>query len=137
MTTRLSGTTQQASANAAVDQLDVGGAGSIKIYTGSQPADADDAATGTLLVTIPFNNPAYGNANTSGVVALAGTLPLSGTAVAAGTAEWFRACKNDGSGAWDGIVTATGGGGQLTLDNTNIANGQTVQIATLNYTQPM
>jgi hypothetical protein len=33
-----------------------------------------------------------------------------------------------------GSVTATGGGGDLTLDNVNIASGQTVSVATWAFT---
>jgi len=134
MATRLADASQQAAANGVVDRLD-SAAGTLKIYTGSQPADADTAVTGTLLVTVNLPAPAYGAANSSGLAALLGT-PLSGTAVAAGTAGYFRVATNAGASVFDGSVTATGGGGDLTLDNTSIASGQVVNISSLNYSQP-
>lgn len=134
MATRLPNASQQAAANAVVDQLD-GAAGTLKIYTGTQEADADTDPAGTLLVTITLAAPAYGAANTSGLAALLGT-PLSGTAVATGTAGNFAVETNAGANVFQGSVTATGGGGDLTLDNVSIATGQTVNISSLNYTHP-
>jgi len=37
---------------------------------------------------------------------------------------------------FQGSVTTTGGGGDLTLDNTSIASSQVVNINSLTYTQP-
>jgi hypothetical protein len=107
--------------------------GRLRIYTGTKPG-ANNTATGTLLVEIPLQNPAYA-ASASGTAALAGT-PLSAAAVAAGVAGWFRLVNRDVAGVLDGTVTATGGGGDLTLDNTNIATGQTVSVSSLNLTEP-
>jgi hypothetical protein len=135
MATRLPDASQQAAADAVVDRLDAGGAGSIKIYTGSQPADADSTPAGTLLVTITLAATAYGAANSSGTAALAST-PRTGTAVAAGSAGCFSAESGGGAKVFQGSVTTTGGGGDLTLDNVSIAVGQTVNISSLNYTHP-
>lgn len=135
MTTRIPDASQQAACDAVVDRTDVGGAGSLKIYTGSQPADADSTPAGTLLVTIALAATAFGSANSSGQAALAST-PRTGTAVATGTAGCFEVVSGGGSKVMQGSVTATGGGGDLTLDNTSIANGQTVNISSLTYTQP-
>lgn len=135
MATRLPDGSQQAAADAVVDRIDVGGAGSLKIYTGSQPADADSTPAGTLLVTIALAATAYGSANTSGTAALAST-PRTGTAAATGTAGCFEVVSGGGLKVFQGSVTATGGGGDLTLDNVSIASGQTVSISSLSYTQP-
>ena len=141
MATRLPNASQQAAADSVVDRIDVGttnATGRLRIYTGAQPADADDAATGTLLVDILFVNPAYGAANTSGVAALLGT-PRSAAAVAAGVAGWFRVIDRNVAGVFDGSIRATADadtGQELVLDNTNIASGQNVNISSLSYTQP-
>lgn len=138
MATRLPNASQQAAADAVVDQIDLGTGdteGKLRIYTGTQPADADTAASGTLLVEIDLANPAYGAANTSGTAALSGT-PLSGTGAADGDAGWFRIVNRDATTVFDGEVTATGGSGELELDNVSIATGQTVNISSLSYTQP-
>jgi hypothetical protein len=135
MTTRLPDASQQAAADAVVDRIDVGGAGSLKIYTGSQPADADTTPAGTLLVTIALAATAFGSASSAGTATLAST-PRTGTAVAAGTAGCFEVLSGGGLKVFQGTVTATGGGGDLTVDNTSIASGQTVNISSLTYTQP-
>lgn len=135
MTTRLPDASQQAAADAVVDRIDVGGAGSLKIYTGSQPADADTTPAGTLLVTITLAATAFGSASSAGTATLAST-PRTGTAVAAGTAGCFEVVSGGGLKVFQGTVTATGGGGDLTVDNTSIAVSQVVNISSLTYTQP-
>ncbi len=141
MATRLPDASQQAAADAVVDRIDVGttnAEGRLRIYTGAQPADADTAASGTLLVEILLANPAYGSAAASGTAALAGT-PRSAAATAAGTAGWFRVVNRNVATVFDGACRATADadtGQELVLDNTNIASGQTVNINSLSYTQP-
>jgi hypothetical protein len=73
--------------------MGTGGTASLKIYTGSQPSLADDAASGTLLCTI--SGIGWGGSNgtigaTSGTSALASTAGYSGTAATSGTAGWAR-----------------------------------------------
>lgn len=141
MATRLPNASQQAACNAVVDLCDAGttnAAGKLRIYTGAQPADADSAPVGTLLVEIDLANPAYGAADTTGAAALAGT-PRTGTAVAAGTAASFRVVDRDAATVFDGAVRATADadtGQELVLDNAVIASGQTVNLNSLSYTQP-
>lgn len=109
-----------------VDSLDAGsGAGTIKIYSGTRPTTANDAITGTLLATITCADPAFG-ASSSGAATLAD--PASVNAVATGTATHFRAADSDGNTKFDGLVTATGGGGDLTLGTTSITSGLAVDI---------
>ena len=71
----------------------------------------------------------------SGAVNMSGT--WSGAGVAAGTATWFRyLCDAADTGTGntstfrriDGSVTATGGGGDCTIDNTSVSVGQTVTV---------
>lgn len=107
--------------------------GTLKLYTGAQPASADDAASGTLLVTINLPADAMAAA-ASGVAAKSGT--WSGVAVASGDAEWFRTANSAASRNYDGSVTATGGGGEIELDDISIVSGQTVLINTFTITQP-
>lgn len=137
MAIRLATATQNAACNAQVDLCDVGttnAAGRIRVYTGTQPASANDAATGTLLAEFTLANPAWGAAS-SGVATLAGT-PLSTVGLAAGDAGWFRALDRDDNGLFDGAASATGGGAELELDNISIAVDQSVSITAGTYTQP-
>lgn len=134
MPLRLATGTRNAKADAAVDRLDAGAAaGTIKIYSGSQPATPETAASGTLLATVTLADPAFGAAST-GVASL--TDPASVNAAATGTAGWARFADSDGNVVFDGDVTATGGGGVVTLSSTSLTSGSPVDITGGTYTQP-
>jgi hypothetical protein len=63
--------------------------------------------------------------------------PLATTGAAAGTAGHYRLTDNAGTTVhMQGTVTATGGGGDLTVDNTSIASGQAVNITGWTFTEP-
>lgn len=130
MAEKISSGMQNRQADSLVDDFD---GGTLEIRTGAQPADANAADSGTLLVTITLPTPAFGAAS-SGAAAKAGT--WSGTAGATGTAAHFRMKNSGNSRRVDGAVTATGGGGELELDSTSITSGQTVTITSFTVTQP-
>lgn len=135
MAIRLSTATRNAACDAVVDRVDGGpGAGTIQIRSGTQPASADSAATGTLLVTVTLSDPAFGPAS-NGSATLAG-VPLSAVAVADGTAGWFRMLDSTGATVLDGSVSAAGGGGDLQLSTTTIITGLTVEITSGTVTMP-
>lgn len=131
---RLSTAARNAAVAAVAGLVDAdAGAGTIKVYSGSQPASANDAATGTLLATIVLADPAFGSPAT-GVVT--GTDPASVNAVATGTAGWCRVADNSGDTVLDGDVTATGGGGFMQLSSTSLVSGGAVDITALSLTMP-
>ena len=134
MPLRLSDSVRNAKVDAAVDKLDVGGAGSIKIYTGSQPATPATAASGTLLATVTLPNPAFGSSS-GGSASM--NDPASVNASATGTAGWARFADGAGAVCFDGDVTATGGGGVVTLSSTSLTSGAPVDITGGTYSQPM
>src|SRR5262245_35334928 len=122
-----------AAAKAAADAVcALANGGTIQIRSGAQPANANAAATGTLLVTLTFSATAFGAASTSGV-ATANAIG-SANAVASGTAAWFRAFKSDGTTAvFDGSVGTSAA--DLVLSSTAITSGGNVAITSLTYTQ--
>lgn len=121
-------------ADAVDDAVNTGsGTAVIEIRTGSPPG-IGNAATGTLLASISLQNPAFGNA-ASGIITLNGT-PLSATASATGTAGYCRLKDRNGTARGEGTVTATGGGGDLTLASTSIVSGATVRITSGTITVP-
>lgn len=105
--------------------------GTVEIRSGSQPATADDAATGTLLATVTLGTAPSAS---SGVVTMPD--PASVNASATGTATWFRAKTSGAATVLDGSVTATGGGGQMQLSSTSLTSGAPVDISSFNYTEP-
>jgi hypothetical protein len=134
MPLRLADSARNGAVNGVVDLLDVGGAGTIKIYTGTQPATPATAASGTLLVTITLSATAFGAAS-GGSASLAD--PASVNAVATGTAGWARFADGAGAVVFDGHVTATAGGGVVELSSTSLTSGAPVDITGGTYSQPM
>lgn len=132
---RLATATRNAIASALTALIDVGTVGTIKVYTGAQPATPNTAASGTLLATFTLSDPAFG-APATGVATLAGT-PITTTGLAAGDAGWFRVADSAGNAVYDGVVTVTGGGGQLQLNTVTISVGVDVQITSGTITAPL
>ena len=111
--------------------------GIIEVRTGTQPASADAAATGTLLGTFTLNSGAFvaGSptngltfaAAENGAVSKSGVWSFSG--IAAGTAGWFRlkgnALDNDALSTTlprlDGSIATSGA--DLNLSNISISPG--------------
>jgi hypothetical protein len=107
----------------------IGTSAVLKIRTGAQPADCATADSGTVLATITLPSD-WAAAASGGSKAKSGTWQDL-TADATGTAGHYRLYASDGTTCHEqGSITATGGGGDLTLDNTSIATGQTVTITT-------
>jgi hypothetical protein len=125
--------TRNAAVDAVVDLIDGGAAaGTMQIRTGAKPG-VGSAASGTLLATVTFIDPAFGAAS-SGSATVAD--PVAVTAVADGTAGHVRVLDSNATVIMDGTVTATGGGGDVTLASTSISTGQSVDITGGSITMP-
>ena len=108
----------------------------LRLYSGSVPATTATATSGTMLlsITLPAD---WMAAAASGSKAKTGTWSGTGDAGAGtGTAAgYWRLWESTISTCHiQGTVTVTGGGGDLTLDNTSIASAQTVVINTFTLT---
>jgi hypothetical protein len=126
--------------NALVDLSDVGGAGTLKIYTGTEPANCD-AAAATLVATCVLPNPAFGAAAWSGgdVASKASLLSTATDANATGNASavtHFRLVNNAGTPFLQGTCSATAGD-DLVLNNATITAGSVVDITALNVLVPI
>ena len=115
--------------------------GKLRIYSGAKPASSNLAPTGTLLAEITLPADAFAAA-AAGSIAKAGTWE-DASANAAGNAGWARFSQVGDTDALDAAfhridctVTATGGGGDLTIDNVNIAAGQKVTVTGFSFTMP-
>lgn len=109
----------------------VGASPTLEIRTGAPPANCAAADSGTLLVSMTLPSDWLG-ASSAGAKAKAGT--WSGSGAASGTAGHFRV-KAGSICHQQGTVTATGGGGDMTLDNTSIASSQVVTVNTYSITR--
>lgn len=115
--------------NARLDVVEstIGASAVLKIRTGAAPATCATADSGTVLATVSL--PAdWMAAASSGTKSMSGTWTDS-SADAAGTAAHFRIYASDGTTCgMQGTVTATGGGGDMTVDNAVFAAAQSFSV---------
>lgn len=121
--------------NARLDAIEtaVGVSAVLKIRTGAAPATCATADSGTVLATLNLPSD-WLAAAASGSKAMSGTWQ-DAAADGTGTAAHFRIYASDGTTCHiQGTVTATGGGGDMTLDNVSIATGQQINITSFSVT---
>lgn len=119
----------------------IGATPHIEVWSGSAPANCAAASTGTKLAKFDLVGSAgtWNDAAASGSInfVASATLPVSTTAIGTGTAGYYRVFASDDSTCHEqGTVTATGGGGDATIDTTTITTSQTVQITGFTKTAP-
>jgi hypothetical protein len=99
----------------------------LKIRSGSVPATCATADAGTVLATLTLPSD-WMAAASSGSKSKSGTWEDT-SADNTGTAEHWRLYASDGTTCHaQGTITATGGGGDMTVDNTSFASGQAFQV---------
>lgn len=121
--------------NARLDAFEttIGASAILKIRSGAPPATVATASSGTVLATMNLPSD-WMAAASGGAKAKTGTWE-DAAADAAGTAGHFEITATDGTTVgMRGTITATGGGGDMTIDNTSIAVGQTVTVSTFTIT---
>jgi hypothetical protein len=121
--------------NARLDAIEtaIGISAILRIRTGAPPATCATADAGTVLATINLPSD-WMSAASAGVKVKSGTWEDT-SADAAGTAGHFRIYDSAGTTChMQGTITATGGGGDMTLDNIVIASGQSIAITTFQLT---
>ncbi len=116
--------------------------GVINIYSGTEPATADDAAAGTLLTTI--RNGAAGltmDVASNGTIQKTAAEVWQGTNVAAGTATYYRHVAVGDSGAASATEARVQGsiavsGAELNLTSVVLANGAVQTLDFYSITLP-
>lgn len=104
----------------------------LEIRSGAPPANVAAADTGTVLATLTLPSD-WMAAASSGAKAKAGTWEdLS--ADATGTAGHFRLKTSGAVAKMQGTVTITGGGGDMTVDNTSFAAAQAFTVTAFTIT---
>jgi len=120
--------------NAKLDAIEstIGTAPKMQFFTGSMPATCVTADSGTKLVDTALPSDWMAAASTH-AKAKTGTWTLTG--IASGSAGYFRIYDSAGSVChMQGTITATGGGGDLTLDNVSVASSQVITISAFTIT---
>ena len=115
--------------NARLDSFEtaVGTTPVLKIFDGVMPANCAAADAGTVLSTINLPSD-WMNAAASGTKTMLGTW-ADATADATGTADYYRIYASNGTTCHEqGDVTATGGGGAMTVSNINFAINQPFSV---------
>jgi len=127
-----------AARNAALDAIEtaIGTAPKLQIRSGTLPANTGATDAGNLLVEIALPSDWLDNA-ADGVKTIKGVWTGTGTAAAGGgtNAGHFRIKNNAGTVTHvQGTITITGAGGDMELDNPNIAQNQSVTVTTFTLT---
>lgn len=121
--------------NARLDVIEttIGVSPIMRIRTGTVPTNCATADAGTVLATLTLPSD-WMSAASSGSKSLLGTWQ-DASADATGTAAHFRIYDSTGTTCHiQGTVTATGGGGDLTVDNVSFATGQQFTVTTFTLT---
>ena len=121
--------------NARLDVVEstIGASAILTIRSGAAPANCAAANSGTVLATITLPSD-WMSAASSGTKSMSGTWSDS-AADNTGTAAHFRIHDSGGTTCgMQGTVTATGGSGDMTVDNTSFASGQAFSITSFTLT---
>ena len=108
----------------------IGTAARLSLRSGAPPANCAAADSGTEIIRYTLASD-WANAFASGAASPWLTnLPLTGTATGAAAPGHYRIYASDGTTCgMQGTITATGGGGDLTVDNAAATTvGQTVNV---------
>lgn len=125
-------------ARADATESTIGTTPKLRYYTGAQPANCAAARTGTLLCEIALPSD-WMAAAANGIKAMAGTWSGTGAAAAGAGTNIGHFAIMDAAGTtchWQGSVTVTGGGGDMTVDNVNLAQNQAVSVTGFTITEP-
>lgn len=126
MTIQLSVAVQDAMLNAI--ETAIGVSAVVKLRSGAQPANCAAADSGTVIATFSLASD-WMAASSSGSKAFSSTPLDDPSADNAGTLAHYRVYASDGTTChMQGTITATGGGGNMTVDNTVVTAGQDVKI---------
>lgn len=126
--------TRNAMLQALLDKMNLGaGAATLKMYSGTQPANADTALSGnTLLGTLTFADPA-GGAPSGGVLTFS-AITEDSSADATATATFARIQDSDGNAVFDGDVNTASA--LININTTSIVTSGPIRISSFTITIP-
>jgi len=126
--------TRNAMMDALVARMNLGsGPATLAMYTGTQPANGDAAATGTLVGTLTFSDPAA-PAAADGTVTFSAITEDSSTDNAGNPVTWARVRDSDGNSVFDGDVGTSGS--LINLNTVTIAAGGPLRVTSFTLTMP-
>jgi len=108
------------------------GAGALlRVYTGAEPASADDPATGTLLAELAMTTPAAFGAATDGggfALATAGAIADDASADAGGDPGYYRLITSGGTTVTQGTAGGPASGAEIEFSSGTFQAGGRVSI---------
>lgn len=125
-------------AQAEIWESTIGTSPKLQIWAGTVPADEAGSTAGNTKLAEFTLGTNWSTTSTTGVKTIDVTTPPETTAIAGAptNATFYRITTSAGTVHEQGTITATGGGGDMTLDNVSIATGQTVRITGFTKTWP-
>jgi hypothetical protein len=120
----------QSTAHAMLDAIetDIGASPILYLRTGAQPATCGAADTGTLVATVAMAADAFSNAAAWQKAIGAAIADLSADNAGSLAGGHWRIKTSGGVTKLQGSITASGGGGDVTVDNTSVVAGQEIDI---------
>lgn len=133
---RINETTRNLMLDLISDAIDAGaGAGLIRIYDGTQPADSSVAITSqTLLATLTFTDP--GKSTLTGGVLTFAAITDDASADATSTATWARIIDSDLATVFDCDVGVTGSGATIEFNTVEFVAAKNVSMTSFTLTIP-
>lgn len=135
-TIRPADATRNAILDALAAQIDAGaGAGTMKVYSGSLPTNANTAiGAQVLLGTLTFSDPCAAAA--SGGVLTFSAITQDSSADATGTIGWARIADSDGTTVID-VSAGTGSGVVLAFNTLAVTSGGPISCSAFTITAPL
>jgi hypothetical protein len=121
----------QSTAHAMLDAIeaDLGASPVLYLRTGAQPATCAAADTGTLVSTVPMAADAFTSASAWQKAITAALADLSADNAGNLAGGHWRIKTSGNVTKLQGSITADGGGGDMTVNNTNVVAGQQIDVA--------
>jgi hypothetical protein len=114
----------------------IGTAAVLKLKTGAPPATCATADSGTVIISYTLASD-WAAAFASGAASpWLNNLPLTGASSGSGSLGHYRLYASDGTTCHkQGTITATGGGGDMTVDNVAVTSPQVVNVTAWSLTE--
>lgn len=114
----------------------VGTAARLSLRSGAPPATCATADSGTEVIRYTLAADWAAAFASGAATPWLNNLPLTGAATGTATLGHYRFYASDGVTCHiQGTITATGGGGDMTVDNPSVTTGQTVNVTGFGLTE--
>ena len=103
--------------------------GSVQFRTGTPPASVEDSPTGTLLVTVDLQSPAFGSASDGEITA--NGLPLESVGDENGEIGYARIVDSSGDPVYDEDDVSTSSESKITVNTLTVSQGVDFELVAM------